>query len=528
MEEQSPKITPISETTLTAANAYSIIALLSGLSISAFFYFVVKDLFLTAVIGVGVLATIGNYIILRTNKYYELGAYSFLIVTGLLVLSIFIKGWDSIGLIWPLIWALFCFKIYNGKAGLIFTGIFLFLAIIILVLKVFKVLDLPYETISIVNFFVAYIILGTILILFKGSGFGAHHVDFGRNFFETSLDPLIIIDKEGNVKDANQISEFITGLSRERILKTNFADYFTEPELAREILRQILRGPVHNYPLVVHNSADGKNTDVLVNATTQSDENGEVQSIFVVIRDITELEEAEKKKTQLLKDFENVNKELETFTHSVAHDLRSPLRSINGFTSLISKSYGQNMDEEGQRLLGNVISESKRMGRLIDDLMTFSDLGKEETDKSAVDMNAVVNEVMRSIPEVDLQNKKVNISDLPPALGDPALLNHVFSHLISNALKYSAQKPNPIIEIGSTTENEENIYFVKDNGAGFDMRYYNKLFNVFQRLHDQDEFEGTGVGLAIVHRIITRLGGRVWAEGVVKEGATFYFSLPKI
>lgn len=241
----------------------------------------------------------------------------------------------------------------------------------------------------------------------------------------------------------------------------------------------------------------------------------------------TERNEAEKRKTELLNELEIANKELESFTYSVSHDLRAPLRTINGFTKILEKDYKDKIGEEGKRLMDTVIAEALRMGNLIDDLLAFSRLGKKELQKATIDTNALVQSIMKEVPETDLKNKKIILNNLLPCNGDSALLYQVFFNLISNALKYSRTKPNPVIEIGSYEKGNENIYFIKDNGVGFEMKYYAKLFNVFQRLHSLAEFEGTGIGLAIVSRIVSRHGGRVWAEGKVDEGATFYFSLPK-
>ena len=240
-----------------------------------------------------------------------------------------------------------------------------------------------------------------------------------------------------------------------------------------------------------------------------------------------ERRENEKRKTELLIELETANKEMESFTYSVSHDLRTPLRTVNGFTKILEKDYADKMDADGRRLMTTIISEAVRMGKLIDDLLAFSRLGKKELQKTIVNINAMVKSIVKELPEVEVKSKKVIVGDLLPCNGDRALLYQVFSNLISNALKYSAVKNNPVIEVGSYEKGKENVYFVKDNGVGFDMQYYDKLFHVFQRLHGITEFEGTGVGLAIVSRIVARHGGKVWADAKVNEGATFYFSLPK-
>jgi len=223
-------------------------------------------------------------------------------------------------------------------------------------------------------------------------------------------------------------------------------------------------------------------------------------------------------------ELEAVNKELASFSYSVSHDLRAPLRAIDGYGQMLEEDYAARLDDEGRRLLGVVRESSRQMGRLIDDLLEFSRLGRQTPAKQALDMAALAREVADQIARGT--PVKVELGALPPGAADRALLKQVWINLIGNAVKYSGKRAAPRVEIGGQTEGDENVYWVRDNGAGFDMRYAAKLFGVFQRLHGQDEFPGTGVGLAIVQRVVTRHGGRVWAEGKPGEGACFFFTLP--
>lgn len=261
---------------------------------------------------------------------------------------------------------------------------------------------------------------------------------------------------------------------------------------------------------------------------------GKSISAVIISLDITDRKNSEEKIMLLNKslkknidELEAANKELESFSYSVSHDLHAPLRAINGFTKLIERRYKDKIDEEGRKFMEIVSENTKKMEQLIDDLLAFSRLGKKELQKTEIDMNSLVNSLLKDI-DINQWNSKTKITtkDILPVIGDSVLLGQVFLNLFNNALKYSRAKDAPVIEIGSYSEGDENIYYVKDNGVGFNMANYDKLFKVFQRLHSQEEFEGSGVGLAIVHRIIIRHGGRVWAEGKVNEGATFYFALP--
>lgn len=226
------------------------------------------------------------------------------------------------------------------------------------------------------------------------------------------------------------------------------------------------------------------------------------------------------------KELEVANKELEAFSYSVSHDLRAPLRSIDGYSRVLIEDYGDKLDDEGKRTLNIIIKNAIRMGQLIDDLLAFSRIGKQNLRKVNLDMDAITMTVATELKEQQRKEVDLNIKSMLGIQGDSSMLKQVLTNLLSNALKYSMKKEKSMVEVGSYAENGHHVYYVKDNGAGFDMRYYDKLFGVFQRLHSANEFEGTGVGLALVSRIITKHGGKVWAEGKVGEGATFYFSLP--
>jgi len=238
-----------------------------------------------------------------------------------------------------------------------------------------------------------------------------------------------------------------------------------------------------------------------------------------------ELEQRVEERTRKLKE---ANKELEAFSYSVSHDLRAPLRAIDGFSRILLEEYTDKFDDDGKRVLDIIRSNTQNMGRLIDDLLAFSRLSRKQIEASHVDMHELARDVFKQLePGLSDQKIQFNLAPLPATEGDPALIRQVFVNLLSNAAKYSRPRAQSVIDVSGHCENGDCVYYVKDNGVGFDMTYAKKLFGVFQRLHSVEEFEGTGVGLAIVQRIINRHGGRVWAEGKVNEGATFFFSLPK-
>jgi signal transduction histidine kinase len=237
----------------------------------------------------------------------------------------------------------------------------------------------------------------------------------------------------------------------------------------------------------------------------------------------------EQKVIERTAQLESVNRELESFSYSVSHDLRAPIRAINGYTKILVEDYAIEIDADGRKVLDAITHNSKKMGELIDDLLAFSKLGRKPVTFSEINMTDLVKSVQEELLFEDDENiPEFKTAVLPPARGDKSLIKQVWINLVSNAIKYSRYKPETHIEIGAYSKDNFVVYYVKDTGAGFDMQYYDKLFGVFQRLHSQEEFEGTGIGLAIVQKIVHKHNGTVWAESKLNEGTCFYFSLHAI
>jgi PAS domain S-box-containing protein len=282
---------------------------------------------------------------------------------------------------------------------------------------------------------------------------------------------------------------------------------------------------------------DGEMRWIWAVGTHVPDKDGKMRRLVGIVQDITDRkkaentirvlnEELEQRVADRTAQLEAANRELEAFSYSVSHDLRAPLRAVDGFSQAAIEDFGPSLPAEGRRQLQVISDSAQRMGELIDDLLAFSRLGRQPLNKQTVMTERLVNDTLGEMnaQRVD-QKAEIKIGQLPPCKGDSALLKQVWVNLLSNAFKYSRNRDRPVIEVGCFNQGEDQVYFVRDNGCGFDMRYADKLFGVFQRLHRAEEFEGTGVGLAIVHRIVNRHGGRVWAESATDRGATFYFTL---
>lgn len=243
--------------------------------------------------------------------------------------------------------------------------------------------------------------------------------------------------------------------------------------------------------------------------------------------EISKLKQAEDVIQKRTTELEAVNKELESFSYSVSHDLRAPLRAIDGFSRILLEDYSSLLDKEGVRVLDTIIKSTEQMGNLIDNLLTFSRFGRQTMSFIEINMKHLAKTISKELKLIEPQRKiQIIIKQIPPAYGDITMIRAVLVNLLSNSIKYTRGRETATIEVGGSSEEKVNTYYVKDNGVGFDMKYQDKLFEVFQRLHRQEDFEGTGIGLANVEKIIHRHRGTVWAEGKVNGGATFYFTIP--
>jgi len=350
-------------------------------------------------------------------------------------------------------------------------------------------------------------------------------------------DSIFVRDMNFVITYWNQGAGELYGWTSEEAIGKHFQELLqtTFPVPLDDILEELLRTGRWDGELK-RTKADGVQVIVASRWSLRRDELQRPAAILETSNDVTERKRWEQEITKLNEELgkrsgqlEASNKEFEAFAYSISHDLRAPLRHMAGFTELLKKSAAPVLNEKSQRYVAMILESAKRMGNLIDDLLAFSRIGRSEAHRTVVSMEQLVQEALTEVRQ-DTNGRKIvwKVGELPALYGDRSMLRLALVNLISNAVKFTRTRPQAEIEIGCQDQKKNQVMvFVRDNGVGFDMKYVNKLFGVFQRLHPPETFEGTGIGLATVQRIVHRHGGRIWAEGMVDQGATFYFPLSK-
>ena len=365
---------------------------------------------------------------------------------------------------------------------------------------------------------------------------------YAESIFETAREPLLLLDEQLRVRAANRafFEQFhVSPAETEGRRLYDLGDGQWDVPRLRLLLEEIIPhdGRLDNFEVQYDIPQLGRRT-LLLNARRVCPAAGRGQGICLSIEDVTEKRQAREDRRRLHEELEErvrrrtaeleaANQELEAFSYSVAHDLRSPLRAMEGYARILVEEHAPALPPAVSEYVRDIRRNAVMMGLLIDDLLAFSRLSRQPLQKRLVAPGPIVRQVLEELRgEREGRSVETVVGELPPCYADPSLLKQVWSNLLGNALKYTRKRDQARVEVGSRKQDGEQVYFVRDDGVGFDMRYAAKLFGVFQRLHRAADFEGTGVGLAIVKRVVQRHGGRVWAEAAVNQGATFSFTLP--
>jgi chemotaxis family two-component system sensor kinase Cph1 len=361
--------------------------------------------------------------------------------------------------------------------------------------------------------------------------------EYNRSLIEASLDPLVTIGPDGKITDVNHSTEKFTGRTRNELIGTDFSDYFTEPKKAKEGYQKVFKeGFVLDYPLEIKNKNE-HTTSVLYNASVYKNEFNEVTGVFAAARDITGIKKAEKKLRKYQDTLEKKvkertkalaqsNKELEEFAYVASHDLKEPLRMITSFLQLLERRYKDQLDQDANEFIEFAVEGAKRMDMMINDLLDYSKIGNQEREFEYLQSEKLLETVLMNLKSaIDNSNTIVTHDPLPLIFANDQMMIQLFQNLISNSIKYRGEK-NPKIHISVDNVNDEYIFAVKDNGIGIDQKHLERIFTIFKRLHTREEYEGNGIGLAIVQKIVQKHHGKIWAKSEFGKGTTFYFTLP--
>ena len=362
---------------------------------------------------------------------------------------------------------------------------------------------------------------------------------YNRSLIEASLDPLVTIGPDGKITDVNKSTERVTGFNRNELISTDFSNYFTDPKQAQKGYQQVFKlGFVIDYHLEIKNK-NGHVTPVLYNASVYRDEFGEVLGVFAAARDITEIKKAENilinykdtlEETVKLRteELSKSNSDLTHFAYVASHDLREPLRMITSFLQLLEKRYKDQLDEDACEFIDFAVEGAKRLDNMINDLLEYSKVTNRKKQFNPLKLENILEEaLMNLVVQIEENNAIISYDPLPSVMGDEKLLVMLFQNIIGNAIKYRSHE-TPKIHISSKEENDKFIISFKDNGIGIDPKHLERIFTIFQRLHRNDEYEGTGIGLAIVENIVHQHGGQIWAKSKIGKGSTFYITIPNI
>ncbi len=350
---------------------------------------------------------------------------------------------------------------------------------------------------------------------------------YNRGLIEASLDPLVTINIDGKITDVNNATEQETGVAREKLIGSDFSQYFTNPKDADKGYKKVFKnGYVKNYPLTLQ-SVSGKKTDVLYNAVVYNNSRGQISGVFAAARDITEQKKAMAITNKYAEELERSNKELQQFAYIASHDLQEPLRVISSYLQLIEKRYKDKLDQDGNEFIDFAVNAASRLQHMINDLLIYSRVETQGVTFSQTDLNETLQRAIGYLAVLTAETQAIITYDILPILNvDENQMIVVFQNLLENAIKFHKPEQSPKIHLSAEKKGAEWVFSVKDDGIGIDMKYQDKLFIIFKRLVG-NHYGGNGIGLALCKRIINRHKGKIWVESQLDKGSTFYFTLPE-
>ena len=539
MQQELP--TKNKQAALSAAailNAYTTIAVAYCGSFSFLYYYLASNVFLSVLHTLALLGVLTNYVLLKRSRQYDRTEIIMTIGTVVVIGMFASGGWDDTGFLWPFAFLPFVFIMTEPGKSVYWIGALILGCGIATALQFSGIIRQPWSGIAVMNFFACLTVFMACNYFIKRKALNYKEVlDYTHNLLQSSIDPFFTIDEKGNIKDVNLACEKITGLSGDDLKGSAFADHFNSPMLVEIFCRLALtEGKVVNFRLTI-TPANEEPVELLFNAAVYRDEKGRFQNIFAVGRDITENRKLEKHLREFNEELElqvqlqtkqlaQKAAELEQFAYFASHDLQEPLNTTAGFIRLIQQKYKDQADQESEKYFTYVLQSSERMKTLIRELLEYSRLGSNK-EWQDVDCHAIVQEVLADLSAaLRRQQATVNVGTLPVIKGHPIECKLLFQNLLSNAIKF--KKPHTAAEVHISAERTGNTwtFVLKDNGIGIEDIHLDRIFNLFKRLHNRDQYEGTGIGLAHCRKIVEQHGGNIWVKSKPGVGSQFYFTFP--
>ena len=539
MQQQIPtKNKPATLSGAAILNAYTAIAVAYCGSFSFLYYFLASNIFLSVLHTLALLGVVSNYVLLKRSKQYDRTEFIMTIGTVVVIGMFATGGWDNTGFLWPFAFLPFVFFMTEPGKSIYWIGALIIGCGIATGLQFAGIIRQPWSGIAIMNFFACLTVFMACNFFIKRKALNYKEVlDYTHKLLESSIDPFFTIDEQGRIKDVNLACEKITGISTDVLKGSDFSVHFNSPVLADIFCRLALtEGKVVNYRLLI-TPENEEPVELLFNAALYRDEKGRFRNIFAVGRDITEGRKLEKRLREFNEELESQVKsqtrqleqkaaELEQFAFFASHDLQEPLNTTAGFIRLLQQKFKDQADPESEKYFNYVLQSSERMKTLIRELLEYSRLGSDK-EWQDVDCQVIVQEVLADLADaIRRQQAVVNVGPLPVIKGHPMECKLLFQNLLSNAIKF--KKPDTPAEVHLSAERSGDTwtFIMKDNGIGIEDIHLERIFNLFKRLHNRDQYEGTGIGLAHCRKVVELHGGKIWVRSKYGVGSQFYCTFP--